>query len=226
MELLQSPLKNVRPYSSISEMSPGFISINPIDRIYVNETFHSPPVKKVSQEQLTFNHRSYSTERRKHAKSMSHDFRNGSPLSNKKSHNGELLLYNPIRSLTKKKALTNDYQKKSIKLIEEKRDYRCKALTNLVNACNQVQTSRELNNLIAKEKEVVETWSKAIDNVTKNLQKINDCNADIVHHLYYFNKFSNDEICKDINNLKLKKALPSVYSVKLSHPSTRKSSIN
>ena len=213
MKGFHSPLKSVRQNINASLRSPDVYICTPIDSIYLKEaTFISPIAKDPNKREMIYSRNCFSAVKRSHRKTSSEDFsRYTSPLVKSNLQNKEFLIKDSLNSLkmTKSKKMNKFDIRFSTKKIEKKRDLRFKAINNLLIACSKVESSKKLNKNLAKEEKILNSWVKTVDKVTENLQKINDCNADIVHHLYYYNKFSNDEICKDINLIKMKTALPS-----------------
>ena len=224
MDPTNFPLSSKILFSRIDERRPSILSYSPIDSIYLRETSCSPPPKKQGTNISDLSQRCLSVEKNYHKNSKSVDYRSTcSPNLKKDNSKGYKIRLLKAFTISPKKRKKNTY-KVTAKEIEDKRTIRCKAINSLLSVCNNFESAKGVNNTIAKEKVVIQAWSKAVDKVTENLLKINDTNPDIVHHLYYFNKFSNEEICKDISQLMAKKALPSVYSVKLNHTNRRKSS--
>ncbi|OMJ78641.1 hypothetical protein SteCoe_21518 [Stentor coeruleus] len=216
MDITRSPTKTFRPDSSASTKFTQSISQSPIDFIFYNEISRSP------QQYLKSNNCSM------------RDMKNSSPDKFINNHHRACSIDTPIINLNRRKTIEapikNMLLKDNIKMCPKQRqrrkksrktsmeeiyilrDLRCKALNNLMNACSKVESSKEIHQAIDSEKRTVNSWSKAVDEVTHNIRKINDCNPEIVHHLYYYNKFSNEEIYKEIKKLKNKKDQPIIIS--------------
>ncbi|OMJ89939.1 hypothetical protein SteCoe_7832 [Stentor coeruleus] len=216
MDITCSPTKIFRPRSSASTKYAQSISQSPIDFIYYNEVSRSPhqfhkskncsmrDMKNTSPDKIINNHHracsvdtSVTTLNRRRIIEV--------PIKN-------LLLKDNIKICPRQRQRRKKSRKTSMEEIYRLRDLRCKALNNIMSACSRVENSKGIHQVIESEKKTVNSWSRAVDEVTHNIMKINDCNPDIVHHLYYYNKFSNDEIYKEIKKLKNKKDQPIIIS--------------
>jgi hypothetical protein len=221
MDLINSAIKNPKSLASSSNRNRKIFGLSPIDKIYYEEcgldiSSHKP----IS---ANFQIRPFSVQKNKHNKAFSEDCKSYKPSFFRTSPNvrsdfsSRDLMHNlkitPIKS----------HKKYSPEDVLEKRDTRCKVINDLLYACNNIESSKLLNKFMEKKQQEINNWNKAIDRVTEDLLKVSEWNDDILHHLYYLNKVSNDDICKDIQLIKLKKPMPSVYSVKLSHPTKRNS---
>lgn len=214
--MTRSPTKTLRPPSSASTKYAQSISQSPIDFIYYNEVSRSPQqfrksnncsmrdMKNSSPDKLINNHhRACSVDTS--VTSLNRRRITEVPIKN-------LLIKDNIKICPRPRQRRKKSRKTSMEEIYRLRDLRCKALNNLMSACSRVESSKGIHHAIESEKRTVKSWSRAVDEVTHNIMKINDCNPDIVHHLYYYNKFSNEEIYKEIKKLKNKKDQPIIIS--------------
>lgn len=220
MEIMRSPKKMLRPSTCTRTKLSPLKTQSPIDYIYLNEVSSSPhqfisslncsmkDMKNLTPDKHVYNH----------GRSFSVDNAN-------ENFNSKNLSELPVIAIPLKEYVTNTRYKNrknrkksfkdSIKKISNIRNIRCEVLNSLMSACNNIQNSKNVHKIIETEKRHVKSWSKAVDEVTNNLLKIEDCSPEIIPHLYYYTKYSNEEICKDIKILKNKKEQSSINPFEL-----------
>lgn len=197
----KTQLRHFRPYTSGGSAGAENSAFNLVDCIYMKESTINSTQNIVLQDNY-IEPVTLSPERSliNHSRAFSCGYQASKTQKFHSELNESGFLLNSQKKIGRKKTLnTPDIRN------NEKRVIRCNAINNLLSSCDEVKNSSNLNRIIDKERFIVRNWCKTVDKITDNLVKFNNVNAYTIKDLYYYNKFSDEEIIKEIHKLKNRK---------------------